>query len=89
MPVKKIVKTVAIEVEDGFSCDRCGHTYSDMEQGTVIRHRFGYHSERDGDEFEAVICEDCLIKLAAEWQTAILRSNVAPYDGAFASVKEK
>lgn len=89
MPIKKIVKTVASEADDGFVCDRCCRSYADMAQGTVIRHRFGYHSKHDGDEFEAVICEDCIIKLAAEWQTAILRSNVAPYDDSFADVGEK
>ena len=89
MPVKKIVKTVAVEADDGFVCDRCGRSYADMEQGAVIRHRFGYHSKRDGDEFEAVVCENCLIQLATEWQTAILRSNVVSCDGAFASDGEK
>jgi hypothetical protein len=36
MPIKKIVKTITIESDDGFICDRCGHDYTSLEQGCVI-----------------------------------------------------
>lgn len=80
MPIKKLVKLVEIESDDGFICDRCGNDYASLEQGCMMSHHFGYHSSRDGDEFEAVVCEECLVALAGEWTTAILRTAVS-YDG--------
>lgn len=79
MAIKKLVRLVGVESDDGFVCDRCGNDYASLEQGCVMAHRFGYHSTRDGDEFEAVVCEGCLVALADEWKTATLRKP--PYHG--------
>lgn len=75
MPIHKVARTVEIEEDDGFTCDRCGTRYVTLEQGCVIKHRFGYHSPRDGDEFEAVICEECLVALVSTWPTATLKPS--------------
>ncbi|PKM43779.1 MAG: hypothetical protein CVV05_13025 [Gammaproteobacteria bacterium HGW-Gammaproteobacteria-1] len=46
------------------------------------------HSKRDGNEFEAVVCEECLIQLASEWPTAMLQSNAASYADPFSDIGE-
>lgn len=60
-------KTIIIEKEYGFCCDRCGeiidYSNSTRTDSFKIDYSFGYGTEYDGDSIVAYICDNCLIDI--------------------------
>lgn len=75
MPVLKSKQTQEIEIIDGFTCNKCGKTHTDVyEMQEMFRHKIagGFGSVwGDGSVYDIVLCQHCAHELLQSYAEPI------------------